>query len=58
MKDFSVNDDLLPPFLPIGSFMCKVRLARSVDGDETDMIGMTIYMDIDNVKERKSFKLF
>jgi hypothetical protein len=58
MKDFSVNDDLLPPFLPIGNFMCKMRIARSIDGEESPMVGMTVYMDIDNAKERKSFKLF
>lgn len=58
MKDFSINEDLLPPFLPIGNFMSKLLIARSVDGDEDTIVGMTIYMNIDSAKERKNFKFF
>lgn len=58
MKDFTLNDELLPPFLPIGSFMAKVRIARLVDNDEIPILKTTIFIDIDNAKERKSFKLF
>lgn len=58
MKDFSLNDDLLPPFLPIGTFMSKVRITRLVDEEEIPITKITIYVDIDYAKERKSFKLF
>lgn len=58
MKDFSLNEDLLPPFLPIGSFMSKIRVARSVEGEELPIVRVTLYADIDYAKDRKSLKLF
>lgn len=58
MKDFSINDDLLPPFLPTGNFMCKIRVTRLADGEETTMVGMTMYTNIEIGKERKNLKLF
>ena len=59
MKDFSLNDDLLPPFLPIGSFMSMVEITRMTkDEEKVPMMKMTIFMDIDDAKERKSFKMF
>lgn len=58
MKDFSLNEDLLPPFLPIGSFMSQVRVTRIVDDDEVPVSKMTLNIDIEYAKERKSFKLF
>lgn len=58
MKDFSVNEDLLPPFIPTGSFMAKVRIARVVDGEEMVLLKVNVFIDIDMAKERKGFKLF
>jgi hypothetical protein len=58
MKDFSVNDDLLPPFIPTGSFMSKVQVNRLVNGEELLVVKMTVLIDIDFAKERKGFKLF
>lgn len=60
MKDFTLNDELLPPFLPIGNFMSQVRVERLVDGDEASnsLIKFTLNIDIDYAKERKSYKLF
>lgn len=58
MKDFSLNEDLLPPFLPTGHFMCRARLARLIDSDEVTLLKVTVNTDIDYEKERKSFKMF
>lgn len=58
MKDFSVNDDLLPPFLPLGKFMSRVRVVRIVDEAEVPLLKINILVDIDNARDRKTFKLF
>lgn len=58
MKDFSLNEELLPPFLPIGEFMSHIRFARVVNDVEVLIMKLTVNVDIDYAKERKSFKLF
>ena len=58
MKDFSLNEDLLPPFLPMGHFMCRARMTRLVDGNEITMLKVTVNTDIEYEKDRKSFKMF
>lgn len=58
MKDFILNEDLLPPFLPLGKFMGRIRVVRMVNEDEVPLVKMNVVIEIDNAKERKSFKLF
>lgn len=58
MKDFSLNEDLLPPFLPLGHFKSYGRVSRLIDGDEVTLMKITINTDIDFDKDRKTSKLF
>ncbi|KAG5667287.1 hypothetical protein PVAND_015273 [Polypedilum vanderplanki] len=59
MKDFTINEDILPPFLPIGNFMSVVRVTRLIDDDEEmNLYQMKLFIDIDYAKERKATKFF
>lgn len=59
MKDFSVNDDMLPPFIPTGSFMSKVAISRLVNEEQVPALSFTLLIDIDYAKDKKGgIKLF
>ncbi|CRL08229.1 CLUMA_CG021127, isoform A [Clunio marinus] len=58
MKDFILNDDLLPPFLPLGNFMSIIRATRSIDDNEMALVRMIMYVNIDYPKEKKGLKFF
>jgi hypothetical protein len=58
MKDFMLNDELLPPFLPEGKFMSNARLTRIVDGEEISVLRLTIFLEIEYQKDRKMMKFF
>lgn len=53
MKDFTLNDEFLPPFLPEGKFMSNVQLNRLDDGEEISVLRMTIFIEIEYQKDRK-----
>lgn len=53
IKDFMLNDDLLPPFIPTGSFMSLARITRVVDGEEVPALKITVYVDIENTNEAR-----
>ncbi|XP_070509013.1 uncharacterized protein [Chironomus tepperi] len=54
MKDFILNEDILPPFIPLGSFMSIVRIIRMVDNVPNTIVSVRIMTEIDYPKERKS----
>lgn len=52
LKDFMINDDLLPPFLPTGKFMSLVKINRlTAEGIEVPAVKMTSYADMKNNNE-------
>jgi len=55
MKDFALNEELLPPFLPEGSFMSKSRITRVINGEEVPLLKITVYVDIAYGKDRQKF---
>jgi hypothetical protein len=58
LKDFSVNEDLMPPFIPVGNFMSKIRIGRVMDGAEKTVASFTLFLDISGSKDRRNVKLF
>jgi hypothetical protein len=58
MKDFILNEDILPPFLPIGNFMTLARISRIVDGEDQTLMKVRMITDIDYAKERRAMKFF
>ncbi|KAL7015982.1 hypothetical protein ACKWTF_016755 [Chironomus riparius] len=54
MKDFVLNEDMLPPFIPLGSFMSIIRIIRMVDDEPQAIVSVRIMTEIDYPKERKS----
>lgn len=58
MKDFILNEDILPPFLPLGSFMTQMRVIRMVDDEAQMIVGLRVMTEIDYAKERRAMKFF
>lgn len=56
VKDFTVSDELLPPFIPTGSFMSTARLVRIVDDEEVPGIKIRVYLDIENTNAAREQK--
>lgn len=54
MKDFVLNEDILPPFIPLGSFMSIIRVMRMVDDEPQSLVSVRVMTEIDYPKERKS----
>ncbi|CAO1424382.1 unnamed protein product [Diamesa serratosioi] len=52
MKDFILNESLMPPFLPEGIFKCYIQLNRVVDGEELMLAKTTIYTHIEYMKTK------
>jgi hypothetical protein len=51
LKDFMLNDDLLPPFLPTGRFMSLVKVSRLTEEGEVPAMKITVYADMKNTNE-------
>lgn len=58
MKDFVLNEDLLPPFIPMGNFMSIIGVSRLVNGEEMMIMKVRLVVDIDYAKDRRAVKLF
>lgn len=49
VKDFMINDDLMPPFIPTGSFMSMSKIVRMVKDQEVPAMRITVFLDIENM---------
>lgn len=52
MKDFILNESLLPPIVPEGSFKCHIQFNRVVDGEEIMLAKTVIYTHIEYMRSR------
>lgn len=52
MKDFVLNESLLPPILPEGSFKCHIQFNRIVDGEEIMIAKTIIYTHIEYMRSK------
>lgn len=61
MKDFTLDDGLIPPFvqpfMPPGNFMSIMRISRIVDDMDVTLMRIRVVVDIDPSKG-KSAKFF
>jgi len=58
MKDFVLNDDLLPPFLPTGNFKSNVQVSRFINGEIIPAVTLTVDVEIEMSNDKKGFKIF